>query len=507
MARDLRRLPGERAGAGAAGHAGAIARPSSSARHRMAAAQALALAVVVIGAAWALLAQRAPGCRCDRSRRGAASAVLPPLPQDKSVAVLPFADLSEQRDQEHFSDGLAEELIDRLAHSRNLRVIARTSAFAFKGQPDDVRTVASHASAWRTCCRAACARAARCCASTHGWCGRWMAHPLWSQTYERDMADLFKVQDDIASSVATALEAVLTDRPMHRGVRVPDIEAYNLVLQGDVYTHGPFERDAQRAEVAYKQAIELDPAYALPWAKLAAAVLAPGRTVARTEGAGARQRAPRHRCRAAHRPQLDGRARGALSLPGAGRRPVARGARHARPHARDRSERRVPAAGVRGPLRQRDRPPRRSDQDPARHRRARSAECRRGRHAGVVPAGGRPLRRVAGVASARAADEPARDRQPRADRRQPRAAAAQRRGAGGDRAGAPQGLPAVGAVARAHAARRARRSRCGAGRAEGRARRQRLLDRAPVCRARQQGGRLRVAEQGVQRSASTAATC
>jgi tetratricopeptide (TPR) repeat protein len=62
----------------------------------------------------------------------------------------------------------------------------------------------------------------------------------------------------------------LTDRPVHRGMRVPDIEAYNLVLQGDVYMHGPFERDAQRAELAYKQAIELDPAYALPWARLGA---------------------------------------------------------------------------------------------------------------------------------------------------------------------------------------------------------------------------------------------
>ena len=266
--------------------------------------------------------------------------MLPPLPQDKSVAVLPFADLSEQRDQEHFSDGLAEELIDRLAHSRNLRVIARTSAFAFKGQLDDVRTVAA---------RLGVAHVLSGSVRKNGDVLRVNArlvravdaHPLWSQTYERDMADLFKVQDDIASSVATALEAVLTDRPMHRGVRVPDIEAYNLVLQGDVYTHGPFERDAQRAEVAYKQAIELDPGYALPWVKLALLYLRQAElSRAPKEHAHAR-RAPRHRCRAAHRPEFDGRARGALSLPGAGRGPVARGARHARPHARDRSERRA----------------------------------------------------------------------------------------------------------------------------------------------------------------------
>jgi TolB-like protein len=267
MARDLRRyLAGEPVSA----------RPATASyraakflqRHRMAATQALALALVVIGTAWVLLAPRQPAAEGAAPVAAAASAALPPLPQDKSVAVLPFADLSEQRDQQHFSDGLAEELIDRLAHSRNLRVIARTSAFAFKGQADDVRSVAArlgvaHVLSGSVRKSGEVLRVnARLVRAADG-------HPLWSQTYERDVADLFKVQDDIASSVATALEAVLTDRPLHRGVRVPDIEAYNLVLQGDVYTHGPFERDAQRAEVAYKQAIELDPGYALPWAKLA----------------------------------------------------------------------------------------------------------------------------------------------------------------------------------------------------------------------------------------------
>ena len=209
-----------------------------------------------------------------------------------------------------------------------------------------------------------------CCASTHGWCGRVDAHPLWSQTYERDMADLFKVQDDIASSVATALEAVLTDRPMHRGVRVPDIEAYNLVLQGDVYTHGPFERDAQRAEVAYKQAIELDPGYALPWVKLAVLYLRQAEL----------SRAPKEPAHANARRAIDAALRldpNSMAAHAArfrylvrveGQWPAAR-ATLDRMRAIDPSDA-LPAAGVRGPLRQRDRPPRRSDQDPARHRRS-----------------------------------------------------------------------------------------------------------------------------------------
>jgi TolB-like protein/tetratricopeptide (TPR) repeat protein len=276
MARDLRRH---------LAHEPVHARPPSwhyrtalfARRHRAALAQAGGVLVVIGVAAWALL-QRAPMPSDVQARAGAAaSAPLQdaaasaglPLPRDKSIAALPFADLSEQQDQQHFADGLAEELIDRLAHSRHLRVIARTSAFAFKGQGDDVRAVASRLGVAHVL-SGSVRRSGDVLRVNARLVRASDAHPLWSQTYERDLADLFKVQDDIAASVATALEAVLAERPVHRGVRVPDIEAYNFVLQGDVYMHGPLERDAQRAEVAYKRAIELDPGYALPWARLAA---------------------------------------------------------------------------------------------------------------------------------------------------------------------------------------------------------------------------------------------
>jgi len=190
-----------------------------------------------------------------------------PLPDDKSIAVLPFTDMSERHDQEHFSDGLAEELIDRLAHSPNLRVIARTSAFAFKGRNDDVRTVASRLhvaylligsvrkSGDVLRIGAQLVRAAD-------------GQPLWSQTYDRRTADIFQVQGEIAGAVARSLEAVLVDRG-HGAAAAPNVDAYNLVLQGDVYSNGPLQRDAERAEVAFKRAAELDPTYALPWAKLA----------------------------------------------------------------------------------------------------------------------------------------------------------------------------------------------------------------------------------------------
>jgi len=91
---------------------------------------------------------------------------------------------------------------------------------------------------------------------------------LWSDTYDRTLDDIFKVQDEIAGAVARALEAMLVE-PHAQRLRVPNVEAYNLVLQGDVYGNGPFERDAQRAEVSYKKALALDPGYAMPWVRLA----------------------------------------------------------------------------------------------------------------------------------------------------------------------------------------------------------------------------------------------
>jgi TolB-like protein/tRNA A-37 threonylcarbamoyl transferase component Bud32/Tfp pilus assembly protein PilF len=194
-----------------------------------------------------------------------APSAVPSAPETKSIAVLPFADLSEKRDQEYFAEGLSEELIDRLTRSPNLRVIARTSAFAFKGANEDAASIAAKLGVAYVLTgsvrkngpvvriTAALVRASD-------------ASQLWSRTYERDLADLFKVQDEIAGTVAHALQAVL-DRNAGPA-RQPNVEAYNLVLQGDVYTNGPFKRDAERAEVLFKKAIALDPGYALPWVKL-----------------------------------------------------------------------------------------------------------------------------------------------------------------------------------------------------------------------------------------------
>jgi serine/threonine-protein kinase len=235
------------------------------ARNRVGAALAAALALVVIGGGYVLVRGQSDNLATPEVASGPSSASAPS--DRKSIAVLPFVDLSERHDQEYFSDGLTEELIDRLTRSRNLRVIARTSAFAFKGRNEDVRAIAGKlgvAYVLEGSVRKSdemlriTAQLVRASDGSH----------LWSQTYDRNLVEVFRVQDEIARTVAHALETALIDPTAEPRIKKPNVEAYNLVLQGHVYTNGPFRRDAERAEVLFKQAIALDPEYALPWVKL-----------------------------------------------------------------------------------------------------------------------------------------------------------------------------------------------------------------------------------------------
>jgi serine/threonine protein kinase len=266
LARDLRRVL-----AGEAVHAVPQSLPYRAGkflmRHRAASAAAVAVVVaaVVVGDMHYRLRDRSQPA-VAMSEKASPSATGSLSPADKSIAVLPFEDMSERRDQGFFSDGLTEELIDRLARSANLRVIARTSAFAFKGTHEDSRSIAA---------KLGVAYLLQGSVRKSGSTLRIMAQlvravdgtPVWSQTYDRDQADVFKVQGDIAATVAQALEGALVDHNA-AAAREPNIEAHDLVLQGDVYANGPFERDVERAESSFRRAIALDPAYALPWVKL-----------------------------------------------------------------------------------------------------------------------------------------------------------------------------------------------------------------------------------------------
>ena len=196
---------------------------------------------------------------------------------EKSIAVLPFVDMSEKKDQEYFSDGLSEELIDHLAHSADLKVIARTSSFQFKGKNEDVRTIAGKLGvanllegSVRTSGHAVriTAQLIRASDGTH----------LWSQSYDRQMSDIFKVQDEIAGTVVEALKATLTGGTSDSAGRERNIEAYNLLLKGNFFYERSHPGDYDRAIEQYKHALQLDPNYALAWAKLARVYIWQGNT-------------------------------------------------------------------------------------------------------------------------------------------------------------------------------------------------------------------------------------
>ncbi len=197
------------------------------------------------------------------------------LPADKSIAVLPFIDLSEARNQEYFSDGLSDELIDRLARTGDLRVIARTSSFQFKGRNEDVRQIARKlgvASVLEGSVRRAGSTIRVTAQLIKGSDG---SH-LWSQTYDRDLTDVFGVQDDICSTVANALHAALTGDPHANPASERNLEAYNAFLQGWYFYQRATQDDLQKSVAAYREALKLDPQYARAWAELARAYVRQG---------------------------------------------------------------------------------------------------------------------------------------------------------------------------------------------------------------------------------------
>jgi TolB-like protein/Tfp pilus assembly protein PilF len=199
-----------------------------------------------------------------------APAVKPVLASDKSIAVLPFADMSAGKDQEYFADGLSEELLNLLAKLPELRVIGRTSSFQFKGRNEDLRAIGEklnvahilegsvRKSGEKVRITAQLIRAAD---GSH----------LWSETYNRTLDDIFVVQDDIAGEVVKALKLTLLGTALTTRSKPQDSEAYNLALQGRFFLDRRGQKDLERAVEYFRQARERDPSYAPAWAGLSQA--------------------------------------------------------------------------------------------------------------------------------------------------------------------------------------------------------------------------------------------
>ncbi len=190
-----------------------------------------------------------------------------PTERQPSIAVLPFANMSGDKEQEYFSDGLSEEIINSLAQLPGLKVTARTSAFAFRGKEQDVRRIAEALDV-RTILEGSVRRSGNRIRVTAQLIDARDGYHLWSQRYDREMADIFEVQDEIAAAIAGALQVKLA--PTAAGERYkPSLPAYEACLRGRHYLLQVGPGWWEKAKECYEQAIALDPNFALAYGELA----------------------------------------------------------------------------------------------------------------------------------------------------------------------------------------------------------------------------------------------
>jgi TolB-like protein len=189
---------------------------------------------------------------------------------DKSIAVLPFVDLSERHDQEYFADGMAEEILDLLATIPAIKVIGRTSSFQFKGKNEDLRTIGGRLGA-AFVVEGSVRKSGDRVRVTAQLIGTGDGVHRWSETYDRDMDDVLKLQDEIAAGIVRALEVTVSaDRPSARAT-VKNAEAYDLYLRGRHATDRYDPHGLGEAVDYFQQALDLDPTLAVAAASLGAA--------------------------------------------------------------------------------------------------------------------------------------------------------------------------------------------------------------------------------------------
>jgi TolB-like protein/Tfp pilus assembly protein PilF len=186
---------------------------------------------------------------------------------DKSIAVLPFTDMSSAKDQEYMADGLAEELLNLLAQIPELRVISRSSAFSYKGKDVKLAQIARELSVAHIL-EGSVRKGGNTVRVTAQLIEARTDTHLWSATYDRPLDDIFAVQDEIAAAVVERLKLVLlVPRPK---VRTTDPKAYELYLQGRLLEQQSSVEGFSRGRALLEQALSIDPQYAPAWDALAA---------------------------------------------------------------------------------------------------------------------------------------------------------------------------------------------------------------------------------------------
>lgn len=188
----------------------------------------------------------------------------------KSIAVLPFISQSADPEGEYFADGVAEEIINALSKLKALKVSSRTSSFSFKGKNEDIREIGRKLQV-ATVLEGSVRKAGKRLRVTAQLVNAGDNSQLWAERYDRELEDVFEIQDEIASSIVNALRVVLTEDEKRAIEQVPtaNVEAYEFYLRGRQFFHQHRRRAMEFARQMFDQAIELDPGYALAHAGVA----------------------------------------------------------------------------------------------------------------------------------------------------------------------------------------------------------------------------------------------
>jgi len=214
-----------------------------------------------------------------------------------SIVVLPFTNLSADSESEFFADGITEEIINALAQIENLRVVARTSAFSFKGKQVDLRTVGTSLNV-RTVLEGSVRKSGNRVRIVAQLIGVADGYHIWSERYDRELQDIFEVQDEIARTIADRLKVTLGAERQEPLVKAgtKDLEAYQLYLKGRFHWNKKTAEGFQKAVEYFQEAIARDPSYAVAYAGLADAynlssfrnVFAPAAVMPKAKAAAAR---------------------------------------------------------------------------------------------------------------------------------------------------------------------------------------------------------------------------
>jgi non-specific serine/threonine protein kinase len=198
----------------------------------------------------------------DLDSARAAAPIVAAAAQTPSLAVLPFANLSADKENEYFSDGLAEDIINALTHLPGLRVTARTSSFSFRGQEVDVRKIGATLNA-ENILEGSVRKAGNRIRVTAQLIDVAGGYHLWSDRYDREMGDVFEIQDEIAAAIVSKLRVRLSgDRPLVKRY-TDNLEAYSLYTEGRHHMQRVTPESLAKSRDCYERALAMDSRYAL----------------------------------------------------------------------------------------------------------------------------------------------------------------------------------------------------------------------------------------------------